>query len=553
MSRSIGHLTLVVALLWTAAPTLHGQVGPHAEFMDHDALTATIRGLVSNHSELVALESLVTSREGRDVWLLTLGNTAGRDTSERPSLLVVANIEANRVAGSAATLRIANHLLEGYGTDPELTRLLDERTLYLIPRLNPDGAERYWTMPAYELPFGPHPDAPERAGLNVREIGEDLTGSGRVQLMRVEHPDGSLIEDPDEPRLLREADRARAERGQYKLMVEGIHPDSVDAYFPMGSDGVNLNRNFPHEYLYYRPHVGPHQVSEPETRALADFVFERVNISAVFSFTAHDNLRSAPPQSRQAPDGVAPGPPTIPDNVLADDRPYFEFVSEQFRELTGLDGDGEEGEAGSFPQFAYFQVGIPSFTTPLWTLGAEGDGSRDHRWLALFDEAGIDGFTPWTPASHPILGAVEVGGFLPNARVNPPPGELDELASSHARFLAWLGNQLPELEVVETSIEPRGEGVWMIEVTIRNDEYLPTHLAMGERVRTNRPITARLLPHDALTVLSGDIQQQLERLDGMGARHTFEWLVTAPAGTELTMELFAERAGGLQATTLNLR
>lgn len=553
MPRGAGALALVMVVLWTAAPPLGAQAGPHPEFLDHGALTATVQGLESSHPDLVTVESLATSREGRNVWLLTLASSSGRPPSERPALLMVANLEANRVAGSAAALRIADHLLEGYGTDPDLTRLLDERTVYLVPRLNPDGAERYWSMPAYELSFGPHPDAPERGGLNAREMGEDLTGSARVQLMRVEHPDGTLIEDPDDPRLLKEADRTRAERGRYKLMVEGIHPDSVDAYIPMGSDGVDLNRNFPHEYLYFRPHVGPHQVSEPETRALADFMFEQVNIAAVFSFTAHDNLRSVPPESRQVPEGVAPGPPSIPDNVLSDDRPYFEFVSERFQELTDLDGDGEEGEAGSFPQYAYFQVGIPSFTTPLWTLGAEGEGSRDHQWLALFDEAGIEGFTPWTPASHPILGEVEVGGFLPNARVNPPPGELQDLALRHARFVGWLGNQLPEIETVETSIEPRGEGVWMIEATVRNDEYLPTHLAMGERVRTIRPITARLLPHDALTVLSGNIQQQIDRLDGMGARHTFEWLVAAPAGTELTMELFAERAGGLQTTTLNLR
>lgn len=553
MTRRIGAIALAVTVLWAAPQSLEAQTGPHDEYLNHEALTSAIQTLVGQHGNLASVESLATTREGRDVWLLTLGAPEGRALDDRPALLMVGNIEANRVAGSVAALRAAEHMLEGYGSDEDITRLLDERTVYVIPRMNPDGAERYWTMPAYEIPFAPHPDAPGRGGMNSREIGEDLTGSGTVQLMRVADPEGSLMVHPDEPRLMRDAERARAERGQYRIMVEGIHPDSADTYLPMGSDGVNFNRNFPHEYLYYQPHVGAHQVSEPETRALADFMFEQVNIAAVFSFTAHDNLRSLPPQNRPAPDGVAPGPPSIPNNILNGDRPYYSYISERFQELTSQDGDGEPGEAGSFPQFAYFQVGIPSFTTPVWTLGADGDGSRDEQWLALFDEMGIEGYTDWTPATHPQLGEVEVGGFLPNARVNPPPSEFEPLAEAHAGFAVWLGNQLPEVEIVETSIEPRGDGVYMIEATIANEQYLPTHLDMGVRVRTNRPITIRLLPHDDLTVLTGNIQQQTQRLQGMGGRHTVQWLVAAPSGTDLTMEVFAERAGGLQSTTLNLR
>jgi hypothetical protein len=66
----------------------------------------------------------------------------------------------------------------------------------------------------------------------------------------------------------------------------------------MGTDGVNLNRNFQHEYLYFQPHVGPHMVSEVESRALADFVHDRHNIAAVLTFSAYDNLRTPPPAQR---------------------------------------------------------------------------------------------------------------------------------------------------------------------------------------------------------------------------------------------------------------
>ncbi len=554
MRQSIAVLSVAVALFWGAPPPMAAQTVPTDEYLNHEQLTSTVQSLVGSHGNLASVRSLAQTAEGRDVWLMTLGSGSDDALDRRPGLLIVANLEANHLVGSSTALITAEHLLTGYGADDEVTRLLDERTVYIIPRLNPDGAERYWSIPGYELPFKPHSDNPDLGGMNITELGSDLTGDGFVTMMRVPDPDGTLMVDPDEPRLLREANRARAERGGYSVMIEGIDPANVDAYVPMGSDGVNLNRNFPHEYLYYQPHVGPHQVSEPETRALADLMYEQVNIASVITFSPYDNLRSVPPTSRQVPDGVAPGPPSIPTNILAQDRPFYEYISEQFRDITGLDGDGEAGEAGSFAQFAYYQLGLPAFTTPVWTIDADTEGdSRDHQWLQLLDAHGIDGFIEWTEAEHPTLGTVEVGGFRPNARVNPPVEMVDELARSHAAFAVWLGHQLPEIEVVETTIESRGDNVFMVTATIQNDRYMPTQFQMGTRVRTNRPITVRLMPTDGMTVLTGNIQQQIQRLEGMGARHTFSWLVQAPAGTDVEMELFAERAGGLQSTTLTLR
>jgi hypothetical protein len=268
------------------------------------------------------------------------------------------------------------------------------------------------------------------------------------------------------------------------------------------------------------------------------------------------------------------------------DRAYFEYVSSRFTSLTGLRGAGDAGEAGSFPQFVYYQVGLPSFTTPAWTLEPAGSGapaepaadrapgdqpatpaparrgggsggsdaaSRDARWLAYFDEAGIDGFVDWAPARHPTLGDVEVGGFRPNARVNPPATQIRAIAEKHAGVGQWLAQQLPRVEVAETNIESRGDNVYLVTATIANEQYLPTQLSMGQRIRFNRPVTVRLLPASGMTVLTGNIQQQVPRLEGMGGRHEFTWLVQAPAGTRVTMEVFAERAGGLQSVPLTLR
>jgi hypothetical protein len=165
----------------------------------------------------------------------------------------------------------------------------------------------------------------------------------------------------------------------------------------------------------------------------------------------------------------------------------------------------------------------------------------------------VEGFVEWTPARHPQLGEVEVGGFRPNARVNPPASEVGELAEKHAEFALWLGQQLPEVRVVETTVTPRGEGVWELSATVANESYFPTQTQMGQRVRFNHPITVRLMPTRGMTVLTGNIQQQTPRIEGMGGRQSYTWLVQAPAGTTIPLEVFAQRAGGLLTSSITLR
>lgn len=602
MARMRARRALVLAATLTfAIPSLLAAQSAAAErYLDHQGLTQALRSLAERHRNVASLRSLVKTDGGRDVWLLTLGRTQGRPVDSRPALLIVSNLEGNYLIGSATALATAEHLLARYGQDSAVTRLLDERTVYVIPRANPDGAELAFTMRGYEIPYKPYRGDAAKGGLNARELGADLNGDGLITTMRVRDPEGEMIADPSDPRAMRRADRTKAERGMYKVMVEGIDPAKLDAYVPMGTDGVNLNRNFQHEYLYFQPHVGPHMVSEAESRALADFVHDRHNIAAVLTWSPYDNLRTPPPERRQVPQGVTGNPPQVPTNILPADRPYFEYVSSRFQELTGQRGSGADGEAGSFAQFVYYQVGLPSFTTPVWTVGstrpsapqsgaqspsagdtaqggqssqgsqgaqagrAEGAagaaqgarrdaGSLDVRWLNYFGDASIDGFVDWTPARHPTLGDVEVGGFRPNARVNPPPAMIRELAEKQSEFALWLGQQLPSVQVAETRVEARGDNVYLVTATLANESYFPTQLAMGTRARFNRPITVRLLPVEGMKVLTGNIQQQFPRLEGMGDRSKHSWLVQAPAGTRVTMEVFAERAGGLQSIPVTLR
>ncbi|MFC1499667.1 M14 family metallopeptidase [Candidatus Zixiibacteriota bacterium] len=581
-------------------PTLHGtllaQTGSYDAYLNHADLTAELQSLVELNQDLCRLESMAVTSGGLDLWMVTIGNPNNGHAATNPGLLVVANIEGNHLIGSMAALYLVDHLANGYGNDPAITDLINTHTIYVVPRLNPDGAELYWSQPGIEIPWKADPEDEDRDGSADEDPGDDINGDGLVTKMRVQDPDGIWMVDPDEPRLLKRADRTRGEQGIYTIYTEGLDDDSDGEYNEDGPGGTHLNRNWPHNYPYYQNHAGINQVSEIETRALADFAFTHRNLVMALTFSPYDNLIT-PPQpgtEREAPVSIPEGlelPPGVsmeevmeyfrvrsaPRAILSQDAPYFNFISEHFREMTGLSGKGTSGEAGSWPQFAYYQLGLPSFTTPVWTLEAESNGdqstaasddsprtrmaalarmnggtSEDQKWLQWFESNGIEGFVDWTPANHPDLGEVEVGGFAPNARVNPPVDRIIDLCEQHARFAIWLGAQSAHVELVDTEVEVSGPGYYLIRATIQNDRYLPSAMEMALRTRRAQPVTLRLLPIEGMTLIQGPLQQQVRNVYGSGGRATVEWRVQAPPGTRVTLEMLAPTAGGLTSVTISL-
>src|SRR5579884_443127 len=114
----------------------------------YDELVEHLRSLVEARPHLAAMESIGKSYAGRDLWLVTLTNTAIGPAQEKPGYWIDGNTHAGEVAGSTACLYTIWRYLNDYGSDPRVTDLLDHQTTYILPRLCPDGAELYLTTPA---------------------------------------------------------------------------------------------------------------------------------------------------------------------------------------------------------------------------------------------------------------------------------------------------------------------------------------------------------------------------------------------------------------------
>ncbi len=92
-------------------------------------------------ADLCTVTSIGRSHEGRDIWLATVTNSATGTAEDKPAVWVDANIHATEITGSTAALHLVHRLVTEYGTNERITRALDTRTFYVVPRVNPDGVE----------------------------------------------------------------------------------------------------------------------------------------------------------------------------------------------------------------------------------------------------------------------------------------------------------------------------------------------------------------------------------------------------------------------------
>jgi hypothetical protein len=93
----------------------------------------------ADHPALItAKQSLGVSHEGRDIWMAKISDHPDQSEGE-PAILYTGLTHAREPIGMSTVLYFMFHLLEHYGTDPEATYLVNEREMYFVPVVNPDG------------------------------------------------------------------------------------------------------------------------------------------------------------------------------------------------------------------------------------------------------------------------------------------------------------------------------------------------------------------------------------------------------------------------------
>jgi murein tripeptide amidase MpaA len=545
-------------------------------------LTRLLRDLASRYPQLLQVESIGRSFEGRDIWLATLTNTATGAHSAKPALWVDGNIHATELAGSMACLYLLHHLLTQYGRENEVTRCLDTRVFYVCPRVNPDGAE--WALaPVPRLirsSVRPYPyDEEPIEGLRR----EDIDGDGRVLSMRIRDPNGPWkVCDRDARLLVR---RAPEEVGgdYFRLLPEGSferYDGSIIQLQPR-KQGLDLNRNFPAAWRqeHEQQGAGRFPASEPEVRAVVEFITSHSNIVSAVAFHTCSGVLLRP-YSHQADD-------TLP----ADDLWTFQKIGAKGTELTGYPNISvfhdfryhpKEVITGSFDDWMYSHGGVFAWTVEIWSPQRQA-GIADYKFIEWYREHPVEddlkllkwndevlggrGFVDWYPFDHPQLGAVELGGWdTLYTWSNPPHAQLEQ---EIARFPAWLLWQLsisPRLEVLSMDATALAQDTWRVRCIVHNTGWLPSYvtkraldhkLMRGVLCEIELPAGASLetgLPRAELGQLEGRAYKPATPSSWAGwsgdvtdDRAKAEWVIRAPQGGVVRLRAWHDRAGEARA------
>lgn len=119
-------------------PIGQGSMGGHYTLAEMEAI---LDALHQQHPSLCAAKvSIGQSIQGRPLWMVKISDNVGVDENE-PEVYFDSLHHAREPLSLGATLLFLDELLAGYGTDPEATFLIDQREIYVVPCVNPDGYE----------------------------------------------------------------------------------------------------------------------------------------------------------------------------------------------------------------------------------------------------------------------------------------------------------------------------------------------------------------------------------------------------------------------------
>ena len=376
-------------------------------------LVSALQEYAQANPAVAKVHKLAVSPGGREVVLIEIGPEAGKAAKTLPAVFVGANFEGTVPLSGEAALYLVKQLID----KPDVRKDL---TWYVLPCPNPDAASRYFARPLLSDPRNAKPSNDDMDDAVDEDGPDDLDGNGIITMMRVKDPAGEWIPVAGEPRLMKKADWSKGEKGIYKLYTEGLDNDGDGEYNEDGPGGVNIGVQFPHLFHSFTPESGPWPGSEPESFAIIKFVNEHPEIGLTFVFGSTNFCLSPPRGGRKGeadlnqikiPENMAgfigadPNrtytmaeimdmvKPLVPEgmqltesmiasflglgavvNPLPEDLKFYKELSDKYKEFlkkAKLDDKRLEpapDKDGSFELYAYYQLGLPSFSLDFWTL-----------------------------------------------------------------------------------------------------------------------------------------------------------------------------------------
>jgi hypothetical protein len=546
-------------------------------WLDHAELGERMQLMARTWPKFLTLSSMGKSYGGRDLWVMTINNPDTGPEMSKAAMFIESNVHGNEIQGGEICLYTIWYLMENYGRNAEITRMVDERVFHIVPTVNPDGRDFFMHGSGAGARTGHVPVDEDGDGLYDEDGPDDLNGNGLIEQIRKYVPgQGTHRISHLDPRIMEAV--PPGEKGDWVLLgSEGIDNDGDGRVNEDGPGGYDPNRNYGSDWQpnYVQGGSMDYPFQLPESRATQDFLAARPNIAGAQSYhnTGGMILRG-------------PGAAWYGDYPTSDIRVYDEL--------------GENGER-ILPYYDYFIIwqglytvhggsidwtndghGIVSFSNELWNggqyfnspllQGQQRDSSSPisgQKGRLFFDdhlEFG-DQWVDWTPFDHPQYGPVELGGWSKySSRINPRFLSM-ELFHRNMAFTLYHADEMPLMKMGETKVESLGGGMYKVWVDITNERLIPTITAKAMQNRVVRPdlltaegdveivaagwVADKHRPGPTTMIDQKDLKRILVRSGHPGrTTRTVEYLVRGSGNVTVT---YSAVKGGTASTTVRVR
>jgi murein tripeptide amidase MpaA len=558
-----------------------------SKYYRYEELTQLLKEYAQEYPQLLKLESIGKSYEGRDLWLITATNFKTGSDKEKPAFWIDANIHSVEVSTVSVCLYHIHTLVTEYGKDQQVTEALDTRAFYILPRINPDGSERTLAdrPRVVRSSVRPYPyDEEPLDGL----MEEDIDGDGRILMMRLPDPNGTWKAHPEYPSLLIRRDPVESGGQYYRVLPEGmiknydgdtidvrsIHAQVTWARGSWPKEGLDFNRNFP---MNWRPEseqmgAGPYPTSEPEIRSMVDFIVKHPNIIGSASFHAFAGVFLRP-YAECSDDELPP----------ADLRVYTR-MGNKGTECTGYPNINmykdfrapeQKYYSGSTNMWFYDHLGTFGWNIEMWNPMAKvGFKDYGHNYFAWFKEhpvaddvkifkwakanLGNRGYVDWYEYDHPQLGKVELGGWdWINTWANIPREYLEEEVSKFPKWFIWCALISPKLALRKVSVTELGGDNYQVRFIVENTGWLPSYVTKKALERKIRGVICEIELPEGAALETGKLREEVGQLEGRAYKDALlnpklesttdrvkvEWIVHAPQGGKVKLTARHDRAG----------
>lgn len=115
---------------------------------DYNAMTKILHTFATKYPSITKLHPLGESVQNRILWVLEISDNPGVHEPGEPEFKYIGNMHGNEVVSREILLHFIESLLDGYQrNDEEITNLIKNTRISIMPSMNPDGYEQAKTVP----------------------------------------------------------------------------------------------------------------------------------------------------------------------------------------------------------------------------------------------------------------------------------------------------------------------------------------------------------------------------------------------------------------------